>query len=356
MAEQTKIIDVVDVQAGTFRETIVESAPVLDHKTFSWLEAETVGGGRVRRSLAEALVQQPDASNLLRQDFKFLAFTAFSQMPRTIDAFVTRETSTKPEEYYLRDAGMGLIPRTRSGMEAPRLLSSFEGSAVIQNFRYSGAVEVTGDDIRFDRIGKIRQTAALLGRSAAATEESEVYNYITTTTNFTRNSTTGDNDVGANTSSNALSHANFETAMSVIATAKDRKSGMYLGYAADTMIIGPMNEWAVKKLFTSGGMNYGADDETERGTGNPYRGAITRIVVSPFFTANYAWALVDSRSMGVVFQQVEPFNVLQSAQNASNTDWLLSDKIAWVTTGYFGVGMVDDRGWYYSTNSARPTL
>lgn len=357
MSEQTqpKIIDIVNVQAGDFRERKLE-APEVDYDAFMWLEAKLASGAMTRLKLAEALVQQPDAGNMLRQDFKFLAFTAFRDMPRTIDGFIMRETSSKPEEYYLRDAGMGLIPRTRSGMEAPALLSSFEGSAVVQNFRYSGKVSVLGDDIRFDRIGKIRQTATLLGRSSAATEEAEVYKVLTDSNNYTRNSTTNDNDLGANTGNTTLTHANFETVLATIATAKDRKSGMYLGYMADTIIIGPRMEWAVKKLLSSDSLNYGADDETERGTMNVYRGALNRIIVSPYFSNSYEYVICDSRAMGLVFQQVEPFNVIQSAQNASNTDWLLSDKIDWVATGYFGVGFVDDRGFYYSTNSTRPTL
>lgn len=355
---KTKIIDIVNVQAGDFRERIVDhdATPVLEHETFSWLEAPLAGGGKTRLKLAEALVQQPDAANMLRQDFKFLAFTAFSQMPRTIDGFVKRETSNKPEEYYLRDAGMGLIPRTRSGAAAPRLLSSFEGSAVIQNFRYSGAVEVLGDDIMFDRIGKIRQTAAFLGRSGAATEEAEVYKVLTTAGNYTRNSTTGDNDIGANTAATTLTHANFEDILTTIATAKDRKSGMYLGYMADTIIAGPRMEWPLKKLLSSDTLQYVGDDETERGTLNVYKGALNRIIISPFFSSSYEYVICDSRSMGIVFQQVQPFNVLQSAQNASNTEWLTRDVIEWVTTGYFGVGFVDDRGFYYSSNATRPTL
>lgn len=348
------IIDVVDAQSGDFRTRKVSEA--VNYNAFEWLLTEGANGMKHQMTLKEALVQQPDASNMLRSDFRFLAFSRYAAMPVTYPQFTREQPSSKPEEYYLRDAAVGRLPRVRSGEPAPRLLSSFEGSAVIQNFKYDGIVSILGDDILYDRIGKIRQTAEMLGRSARATEEAECYNVITTAANYTRNSTTGDNDVGANTGNTALTHANFEDAMSIIATAKDRKSGMYMGFMADTIIVGPRLEWQVRKLLTSVTMNYGGDDETERGTLNVYRGAIQRIVVSPYFSNTYEWALCDSRQDGVYFQRVQPFDVMQSTMTADNASWLNLDEINFKVIGRFGVGFVDDRPWYYSTNTSRPTL
>src|SRR5690606_33696313 len=146
-------------------------------------------------NMLEALVQQPDAANMLRSDIRLLAFTAFAEMPVSYTQFTRVMPSSSQNEKYLRDAAIGRLPKVRSGEPSPYLLSSFEGGAEIQHVPYRGRVQILGDDLRFDRIGKIRQTAALLGRSARATEEAEVYDVITTSANYTRNKTTNDNDV-----------------------------------------------------------------------------------------------------------------------------------------------------------------
>lgn len=349
-----KVIDVVDARADDFRERAL-----VDYTPFAWTEAD-VNGRKMRLPLAEALVQQPDASNMLRQDFRYVAFTAFSEMPTTYGQFCDVMSSSKPEEYYLRDAAMGVIPRSRSGEQAVRLLSSFEGSAVVQNFRYAGIVSVLGDDILFDRIGKITQTAQMLGRSARMTEETEVYRIVTTTANYTRTAAAGDNDIGANTGATTFTHVNFEDAMSTISTGKDRKSGQYLGFMADTLICGPRMEWAVRKFLNSGSLNLAADGSSgtvvERGDLNVYRSAISRIVVSPIFSNSYEWALTDSRRRGLMFQQVQPFNVIQTTMTPDNNRWFEYDTIDFQAIGYFGAGFTDDRMWYYSTNTTRPTL
>lgn len=367
MADQmneTRIIDVVNAQAGEFRERApqadvdlleaVQKAKKL-YKPFAFREAKLANGRAMKLSLLEALVQQPDAANMLRDDIRFMAITAFAEMPITYPAFTRTMPSSNEIEYYLRDSAMGRIPRVRSGEASPYLLSSFEGSAAIRNFAYRGRVKVLGDDIRFDRIGKIMQTAALLGRSGRVTEEAEVYDVITTTANYTRAATSGDNDIQANyQNAYALSHENFEKAIATITTAKDRNSGQYLGLVPDTVICGPLAEWAWRKLLSSERMSNGTD--SERGDLNVYRGAIKRIIVSPYFTTSYDWALVDSRRDGLIKQDVEAFSVTQTTRTADSESWRVLDAVEYDTRGYFGVGFVDDRPWFYAVNSTRPTL
>lgn len=365
--EGSKVVEVINAQAGEFRERAPQPEGDLYeavqkakrfYKPFAFREATLANGRKMQLGLLEALVQQPDAANMLRSDMKFLAFTAFAEMPVTYPEFTRTVPSSNEIEYYLRDAAMGRIPRVRSGEASPYLLSSFEGSAAIRNFAYRGRVKVLGDDIRFDRIGKIRQTAELLGRSARVTEEAEVYDVITTPANYTRSNTTGDNDVQANyQSGHVLTHENFEKAIATIATAKDRKSGQYLGFTPDTVICGPLMEWAWRKLLSSERMQgAGGADATERGDLNVYRGAIRRIVVSPYFTTSYDWALVDSRRDGVYKQDVEAFGVTQTTQTADSESWRVLDAVEYDVRGYFGVGFVDDRAWFYAENGTRPTL
>lgn len=311
-------------------------------------------------SLTEAFVASPDAANMLRDGIRFLSFLSYAEMASTYDAFTTVQSSSKPQEEYLRDSIMGTIPQTPSGAPVPFVRSGFEGGVIIKNYRYAAGVEVTGDDIRFDRLGKIAQIAAELGRSGRMTEESKVYADITTTANYTRNSTTNDNDVGANTQTLTFSAIGFETGMSIVSTSKDKNSGAYLGLMPDTLITTPKMEWAVKQLLLSELIVRASANNTAetRGTGttSPYRGAINRIIISPWFGAGFQWALVDTRRMSYVKQNVESWNILQEGMNASSEAWLIKNSIRYVIEGYFGTGFVDDRPWFYSDSTTTPAI
>jgi hypothetical protein len=180
LAQQTKIIEVVDARQGDFRETILEAEPVA-YDPFPFLEAQAFDGKPYRLTLREALIQQPDAGNLLRDGIRAIAFAEYHGMPVTYPMFTRVESSNKKEETYLRDGMIGRIPRVRSGDPAPRLTRKFDGGVTIENHKYDALAEVLGDDVRFDRLGLIRQTAELMGRSGRITEEGEIYTVITIT-------------------------------------------------------------------------------------------------------------------------------------------------------------------------------
>jgi len=334
--------------------------PVVDYEPFSLLTEAKAGDRTVSLPLHEAFLLQPDAGNILRNDIRYIAFSTYAGIPRVWEPVVRMETSRRLQEEYLRDATIGVLPQVASGDEAPQLLGTFEGGVIIKNFRYAGIISVTGDMIRFDQLGKIRQIAAELGRSARMTEEHAFWSYITTAGNYTRNSTTNDNDVGANQADTTFNALGLDTGLTTISTAKDRKSGAYLGYAADTILCGPKMEFPVKQMLLGGDLarSHGATSAEVRGMGsyNPYQGLLSRIIVSPWFGASYGWALCDSRALGLVWQTVEPFNVYQESQNATSEAWLTRDTTRFLTQGYFGLGFVDDRAWFLSTSSTAPTV
>lgn len=357
---QTTILTDIDPVAGTMKEHKISHDPVAKLQEAVWRSAAEKG---MTTRLVEAFVNTPDAASMLRDGIRYLAFTAFAEQPRSFGSFATTYPSNRPQEEYLRDAGMGTLPKVISGEEAPMLISGFDGGVIVKNERYAGMVEVTQDDIRFDRLGKLRQIAPELGRAARNTEEAAVYAVITTTGNFTRNSTTNDNDVGANTSALTFSALGLEQAYATIATAKDRKSGSYLGLQPDTIICGPRLAWAVRQLlFSDDIVRASANNTAEvRGTGTTpiYRGLIRNMIVSPWFattTNGYQWALVDSKRTGLVFQEVEPFNVLQEGMDASSEAFLVRNSTRFLVSGYFGVGMVDDRAWFYSSSTTAATI
>lgn len=319
-------------------------------------------GRRINMSLREAFMTNPDAANMLRSDIRFLAFERYAQMARTFDAFTWMQGSNKPEEEYLRDSTFGVLPKVPSGTVAPELVADFEGGVKIANHRYGGIASVTGDMIRFDQIGKIRQIASGLGHAGRKTEEHAVYSYLTTTGNYTRNSTTKDNDIGANQQNLTWGGVNLETAMSVISTAKDRKSSAYLGFKANTVICGPRLEIPVKQLLLSTDLNRQGGNTTneQRGGGNQnqYRGLVNNIIVTPWVTLvnDYNWILCDSTVDGFTFQTVEPFNVYQEDANVTSEAWLTRDMVRYLVQGYFGLGFVDDRAWFLSTATAAAAI
>jgi len=169
------------------------------------MEGTLKNGVKVRIPLKEALLNYPDAAEILRTGIRFLAFERYRAMPRSFDGIVTYYDSTKPQEEYLRDAAIGQLPYAPSGEEAKEVTSAFEGGVTVVNNLYRGIASILGDWIKFDQVGKIRQIPDLLARSLRMTEEQQVYNVLTTTGNYARNSTTNDNDVGANTAATTFS-------------------------------------------------------------------------------------------------------------------------------------------------------
>lgn len=346
----------INDQIVEFREQIIDQRadPALDYDPFAYLSENR----RFRMSLMESWVSQPDAANLLRDGIRFIAFNTYAGIPTTYEALVRSETSGRPEEEYIRDADMGTIPKAPSGQPVTFAKSGFEGAVKISNALYRVAVMITGDDIKFDRLGKIRQIAASMGRAARMTEESEFYAAITTTANFTRNSTTNDNDQGANYQSLTFGPVTLDTAMAVIGTAKDRKSGNYLGYKADTIIAGPLMETAIKQMLMSTDLQrtgaQAANEGRGYGTYNAYRGLLNRIVISPWFGASYGWALCDSTAYSYVWQWVDRWQVMQEGMSENSEAWLMNNALRYVISGYFGHGFVDDRAWFLSTSTSAP--
>jgi phage major head subunit gpT-like protein len=340
--------------AGEVNFDVLEAYQEALHK--SAYEANT-------RNFLEAFVGSPDAQNMLRDGIRYMAFSTYRGIEPTWNSFAHVMTSTREQEEYLRDSAIGTLPEVPSGTEVPELQGGFEGGALIKNKRYAGIVRLKVDDIRFDRIGKIGQVGPDLGRSGRMTEEEVVYNAITTTANYTRNVTTGDNDIGANTEALTFNGTGFEKAVNIISTARDRRSGAYLGFQPDTIIIGPRMEIPVKQLLLTGDLTRVGGNTTNevRGTGsdiNHYRGMIQRIVISPWFGTStaYGWALVDSSVMSFVFQQLEAFNVVQESRGVTSESWLTTDSIRYLVQGYFGTGFVDDRAWFYSSSTTAPTV
>lgn len=314
--------------------------------------------GRLTVSEEHALVESgggyastPNFPDLLRQGVAFDVFSSYNETPTIWQQFAREVQSNKQQEEYLRDAGMGTAPVVHEGQDYPEAAIALDNGTIIKNYKRGYVVPVTEEMRRFDQLGKIRDIASMAGRSLRLTEDQEALNVLTTTSNYTRNSTTGDNDGGANTQTLQFTPSGLITAFNILTTMKDRKSGMYLGVRPDTLIVAPKLVYAVKQLINAqmvvrvGGNT--TNDVYGTGEKNPFFGLVSNIISSPFFGSNYEWALLE-KGRAVYFQRVDAPRILPPEYYPQNDTW------KYFARTWFGVGMKDDRFAFFSNSTTEP--
>ena len=336
---------------------VFDAAPLQD-----LYEMSKAGWGTRGRSgqgvLQEALSNDPQAQNLLRDGLRYHVFQGFARMPSKASMVTQFFPSNKPEEYHLNDGAYGTLPKVPSGSETPNMVRSQESRVRIQNDRYAGIQPITGDEIRFDSIGQIQQTAMLMGGAARSTIDAETFRVITTAANYTKTMAAGYNDVGAHTGVLNLSADNFVTAYTTLSTMKDPETGQYLGCNPDMLVCAPRVEFAARQLFMSPSLSrVGANANETYGTGemNVF-GMINKIVVSPYMGDDFQWALADSMNNGLLYQEVMPVQVQTESRGMTSESWLLYDIMRYMVSCYFGVGFQDSRSWTYQAATSAPTV
>jgi hypothetical protein len=312
-------------------------------------------------ALTEAMTTStfPD---LLRQGLQFDAWTSYNETPATYPAFARVVESSKQQEEYLLDSPAGLLPIVHEGEPYPEAQVTLEGGKIIRNHKRGMIMSVTVEMQKFDQVGKVRELGDLMGRAARLGEEQDVMAAITDTSNYTRASTAGDNDEttgnGANTQNLNFSPANLVVAFNILRTMKDRKTGVYLNVMPNTLIVTPKLWWAAQQLIQSpesmrvgGGTNevYGA------GTTNTFFNVINTVIVSPQFGSGYQWALLEA-GRGVVFQRVEPVQVLLEGENAASNGYFERDILRYRVRNWYGAGVKDDRFIAYFPSTTAPTI
>lgn len=362
----SKVLEILDAQSQSVRETVLNHDAQGINLSEALLPYPRDARGRITVNPEAALLEAPqgqmNTSNFpdaLRAGIQADLFTSYTEMAVTYPQWVRQVGSNKQQEEYLTDSPFGLLPVVDEGQPYPAMATAFDGGVTIRNHKRGGIVEVTEEMQMFDQVGKVRETAELLGRAARLTEEQDVMNVLTTTANYVRNSTTGDNDEGANTQTITFSPDGLIKAFNILRTMKDRRTGAYLNVMPDTLIVTPKLEWAVRQLLSStqvGGQ--GAKDATVlygQGLNNPFFSVVRRVIVSPQFGNGYEWALLES-NRAIVFQRVLPLQVLQEAANAATTGYMDRDVLRFRVRNYYGVGMRDDRFAFFSNSTTKPTL
>lgn len=270
------------------------------------------------------------------------------------------ESSNKPAEDWLELARLGTLPIVGESDPYPEAEGAVDRTVRIANNKYGMIFSITEEMIKFDRINMIKQYPQDMGAAAKTTLEEQAYAVLTTAGNYTRNSTTGDNDVGANTGATTFSATGLLTAYTTLATMKDRRSGRYLNIMPDTLVVTPSLEWAAKQLLLSDSLvrAYGGAAQEVYGTGqtNVIRGAVKTIIVTPWLGTSYQWVLMQ-KNRAVVLQEVEPLQLLiDDVRTVQNEAYFIYDKIRYRVRLWFGVGMLNDRFAYFSSSTSAPSV
>jgi len=292
----------------------------------------------------------PNFPDLLRQGLMFDVFSGYNEMPVVYPQIVREVSSNKMSEEYLKDAGIGMLPVVAEGQPYPRAAIALNDGVKIDNLKRGLIIPITEEIRRFDQLGKVRDIANTLGRAARMTREQQVMNVLTTTGNYTRNSTTKDNDIGANYGSTTFGPAGLVTAYRTLVTMKDRKTGQYIGVLPNTLIVTPGLWFFARSLLSSIDLNRQGGPTTAEvygaGIPNPFYQLAT-IVVSPLLGATYEWVLLEAKR-AVYLQVVDPLSVTPPVYDESD------DTYEYRVRDWYGVGMKDDRFAYFSNATAAP--
>lgn len=301
--------------------------------------------------------------DLLRAGLQFDAWSSYNETPATYPAFARVVESTKPQEEYLLDAPFGLLPVVAEGEPYPEAQPSLGGGKIVRNTKRGMIVSITAEMQKFDQVGKVRELGELMGRAARLGEEQDVMNVLTDPSNYTRTSTAGDNDEatgnGANTQALTFSADGLIVAYNILRTMKDRTTGVYFNVMPNTLIVTPKLWWAAQQLIkTPEVIRVGGSSSNETyGTGalNSFFGVVDTIIVSPQFGSSYQWALLE-RGRGLVFQRVEPVQVLFEGANANTKGYFERDILRYRVRNWYGAGLVSDAFAFYSSSTTPPVV
>ena len=358
----TKVFKVLDSQAGTIADVTPTPKSVRldeaalpfprDHKGRITVNHEKV-------ALNEAELSTYNFPDALRTGLQVDLFTSYNEQAVTYPQWVRTVNSDKQQEEYLFDSAIGMPSIVQEGQPYPEISTDFDSGKIISNAKRGYIMVVTEEMQKFDQVNKVREIPELMGRGIRREEEQRCMDIITTTGNYTRNSTTGDNDQGANFASTTFDAAGLILAFNTLRTMKDRRTGLYLGVNPNTLFVTPKLWWAAKQLIGSNTtIRQGGNTTNEiYGTGgtNSFFNIVDTIIVSPEFGSSYGWALME-RGRAVTFQRVEGLSLLQEGMNAQSEGYFLRDVIRYRARNWYGVGMRDDRFAFLSTSTTAPTV
>lgn len=366
MNDTAKLIEVLDARSGATRTTEFPQSGALPARVFESLAPYprdargrmTVNPDLLDAKMTEAATGEVSTANfpdLLRLGVQFDLLAGFMAMTTVYERLVRMKPSSKQQEEYQDDAGIGLPPIVTEGMSYPESTLAVGGGKIIRNYKRGNIIKVTEEMMRFDQTGKIRETAEMMGRAHRLGREQAVMDVITTTTKY--NVLNNNDQAGNNTQTLTFSPVSLNTAIALMMTQRDKQSGSILGVVPQILLIGPLLERFARNLISSTSVQRVGGNTTNdvygTGTGNPFFGIVNQIIVSPQFGASYQWALIDP-SRFLYFQEVEPLQVLVEGGTMQNESWVTRDLIRYKSRDWYGVDIRDDRYGFYSDSTTAP--
>lgn len=365
--DTTKIYRVLDSQAGTIQDVTPKAQSVdLDESLLPYPRDHrgniTVDHENVHLSEAASELSTFNFPDALRMGLQVDLFTSYNEQPVTYPAWARVVNSNKQQEEYLFDSAIGLPPIVGEGQPYPEVATDFDSGQKISNYKRGFIIPVTEEMQKFDQVGKVREVAELMGRAMRRGEEQSCMDVITTTTNYTRTNTAGDNDEtvagsGANFQAVTFSATGLITAFNILRTMKDRRTGIYLGVNPNTLIVTPKLWWATQQLIGSNMTARGGATNEVYGTGdrNSFFNVVSTIIVSPEFGSSFGWWLGEAKR-AVTFQRVEGITLLTEGAGAATEGYFNRDVLRYRTRNWYGVGMRDDRFAFLSTSTTAPAV
>jgi phage major head subunit gpT-like protein len=334
--DRGKIIDIIDPQAGTLRETVVQP-PTAPENLFE------VGGRRTPLWLLAATYTST-FPQLLKSGLRAILFDTYAGAPTTHEIWAEVVPSSKKSETWAEGSHVGKLPIVPEGGAYPEIELNLDRAVQIVNDKRGGIISVTEEMVMFDQVHLVREQIQDLAAAMKYTEE-----------DYTR--TTADNEIGNNYGTTTFSASGLITAFMTLRTMFDQKSGQKLNIIPDTLIVGVGCELAAKQLLLSPELRGMGDTDAVltygTGTKNPFRGLITQIIVSPFM-AKYEWVLMK-RKKAVVKQVVWDLRLTAQTQRDQAAHFE-ADAYRYKVSKFYGVDMKNDRFAYYSNSVTEPTV
>lgn len=146
---ESKIIDILDPQAGTIKETVVPAAASVataEEEDYKLRGAAVRENGSLKglglgqyRSLREAATTA-DFPTLLRTGLKQILFASYDDTPSTYQEWIASEPSDKQAEDWLEMNRIGTLPIVGESNPYPELSVDMDRTVRIANYKYGDRI------------------------------------------------------------------------------------------------------------------------------------------------------------------------------------------------------------------------
>lgn len=274
-----------------------------------------------------------DFPSLMREDYKDMLLSSYSQMPSALFPLCYVVDSNKETETYrgLKDLGptTDVVPE---GGEFPERMLGAKDVVTISNRKTGDLVSYTREMSLYNKLSEFKRLTELQGNALGAGLEENIADCIETSGNYT-----------AYGSSLALNRANLELMIIKFntQTATDAEGKTVRGlYKADTLVVPPDLEFEARRLLQSPSIPGSANNDV-----NVLQGGLN-LVIAPTLASTSIYYLMKAKSpVGLIYQKVigpPPETFIQDIKSSQVSDNVFRyDKISFRADMIYGLGVLD---------------